>query len=317
MKTHRSLFPSGILLLALSLALGGFGTVFADSAEDLMKQALQAESPAAKRAIYEKVLTTNPEHYIAQNNIASTYESEGNLDQAAGWYEKAIRTAEAQGKPYALAHFGLADVYFARENYSKAWANYQAGLKIDSTDAQALARTNEIKQKFPGYFDSQGNFLLKDSDEIVQAANHPAFRSLSVGEDVEQAMKSGKTRAIVVQPKVQLTILFDYDSDKIRDESKLQLKNLGQAINAKEMSDFSFYVDGHTDSQGSNDYNQKLSQRRAKAVKDFLSGTMDITPDRLVERGFGEDKLMAVPEKTPDDQQKNRRVEVMVKGRLQ
>ncbi len=313
-RLHRLL---SVFVLAAILCVGGLAAAQNDPTEDLMKQALAAGSAAEKRAIYEKVLAINPDHYIAQNNVASTYESEGNYDQAAGWYEKAVRTAEAQGKPYALAYFGLADVYYAREQYSKAWQNYQAGLKIDSEDKQALARTNEIKQKFPGYFDSQGNFLMKDSDEIVQAANHPAFRSLSVGEDVEEAMKSGKTRAIIVQPKVQLTILFDLDSDKIRDESKQQLKNLGQAINAKDMADFSFYVDGHTDSQGTNEYNQKLSQRRAKAVKDFLSGTMDVAPNRLVERGFGEEKLLVTPEKGADDQQKNRRVEVMVKGRLQ
>lgn len=304
-------------LMVLIFLICGSLPVMAGQIEDLMKQALSAGSPTAARQIYEQVLALNPDHYVAQNNLASTWEAEGNLDKAMEWYDKAIRTAEAQGKPYALARFGLADAFFAREQYHQAWQNYQAGLQLEPTDPQALARTAEIKKKFPGYFDSQGAFLLKDSDEIVQAADHEAFRSLSVGEDVSEAMKSGKVRSIVVQPKVQLTILFDLDSDKIKEESKQQLSNLGQAINGKAMIDFSFFVDGHTDSQGTNEYNQKLSQRRAKAVKDFLSGTMDVTPDRLVERGFGEDKLLVTPEKGNDDQAKNRRVEVMVKGRFQ
>ena len=69
-------------------------------------------------------------------------------------------------------------------------------------------------------------------------------------------------------------------------------------------------IDGHTDSVGSEAYNQRLSQARAQAVVEYLV-KHGISRDRLVAKGFGESKPVA-PNTTPEGRAKNRRVEFKI-----
>lgn len=69
-------------------------------------------------------------------------------------------------------------------------------------------------------------------------------------------------------------------------------------------------IDGHTDSRGSAAYNQSLSERRAKSVRDYLV-ERGIPADRMSSRGFGESKP-AAPNDTPENLQLNRRTELTV-----
>ena len=63
-------------------------------------------------------------------------------------------------------------------------------------------------------------------------------------------------------------VLFDVDKYDVRPEAEEVLKNL--AIVLKEMDVKNFEIDGHTDSDGSDEYNQVLSEKRANSVKNFL-----------------------------------------------
>lgn len=69
-------------------------------------------------------------------------------------------------------------------------------------------------------------------------------------------------------------------------------------------------IEGHTDSTGSASYNQKLSQQRADAVREFLISN-GIAPDRIITRGYGQAYPVASNE-TAGGRQENRRVEVIV-----
>jgi outer membrane protein OmpA-like peptidoglycan-associated protein len=71
-------------------------------------------------------------------------------------------------------------------------------------------------------------------------------------------------------------------------------------------------IAGHTDSDGSELYNLRLSQARAQAVVDYLV-SRGISPDRLVARGYGESRPVA-PNDTPENKQKNRRTELKILG---
>jgi outer membrane protein OmpA-like peptidoglycan-associated protein len=71
-------------------------------------------------------------------------------------------------------------------------------------------------------------------------------------------------------------------------------------------------VEGHTDSVGSEDYNQTLSENRAKAVRDYLVG-QDVPSTTITAQGFGESRPVATND-TAAGRQQNRRVELVVSG---
>jgi OOP family OmpA-OmpF porin len=70
-------------------------------------------------------------------------------------------------------------------------------------------------------------------------------------------------------------------------------------------------VEGHTDSHGSDELNQKLSQERASAVKQYLLANMDLSPSSIEAIGFGETKPIASNE-TPEGRVKNRRIDLVI-----
>src|SRR5262249_14114236 len=71
-------------------------------------------------------------------------------------------------------------------------------------------------------------------------------------------------------------------------------------------------VEGHTDSVGSEDYNQVLSERRAESVKSYLTG-QGLSSGLITAKGFGEEHPVASND-TAEGRQRNRRVELVVSG---
>jgi outer membrane protein OmpA-like peptidoglycan-associated protein len=76
-----------------------------------------------------------------------------------------------------------------------------------------------------------------------------------------------------------------------------------------------FRVEGHTDSFGSDQYNMELSQRRAETVKGWLVANMSIDQDRVQTQGYGKTRLIVPADRSVDEQQLNRRVEIVIRTR--
>ena len=104
-------------------------------------------------------------------------------------------------------------------------------------------------------------------------------------------------------------VLFDVNKYDVRvhPEAEEVLKNL--AIVLKEMDVKNFEIDGHTDSDGSDEYNQVLSEKRANSVKNFLV-SQGVTAE-ITTKGYGESKPVASND-TAEGKQKNRRVEIII-----
>ncbi|WP_336153708.1 OmpA family protein [Fusobacterium polymorphum] len=102
-------------------------------------------------------------------------------------------------------------------------------------------------------------------------------------------------------------ILFDVDKYDLRPEAEEVLKNL--AIVLKEADIKAFEVDGHTDSDASDEHNQVLSENRANAVKNFLT-SQGLTAEITI-KGYGKTRPIASND-TPEGKQKNRRVEIVI-----
>jgi outer membrane protein OmpA-like peptidoglycan-associated protein len=105
--------------------------------------------------------------------------------------------------------------------------------------------------------------------------------------------------------------LFEYDSYDLRDEALEQLRKLGTLIQRNPRATFS--IEGHTDSFGGPEYNQRLSLARAESVKAWLVKTFGIAPERIQTRGFGNSKPLVSADKSKEEQAPNRRVELVVK----
>jgi len=104
-------------------------------------------------------------------------------------------------------------------------------------------------------------------------------------------------------------ILKYFDSDAIKSESYLLLREFG-AVFQEDLPDAVFVIEGHADSKGTDEYNMKLSRRRARAraVRQFLTAMFQIDAGRLSVRAYGENRPIASNE-TEDGRSLNRRVE--------
>ena len=110
-----------------------------------------------------------------------------------------------------------------------------------------------------------------------------------------------------IVPKAGALINFDLNSAEIRDESYPLLDEFGRALK-NGLANGTFYITGHTDSSGTQAYNQNLSVRRANSVADYLMTHHRIAPARLVPKGYGELKPIASND-NENGRSLNRRVE--------
>jgi OOP family OmpA-OmpF porin len=110
---------------------------------------------------------------------------------------------------------------------------------------------------------------------------------------------------IVIREKIQ----FDFNKATIKEESHDLLSEIVQVVQENEHIK-KVSIEGHTDDQGSDKYNQKLSDQRAKSVLDHLV-SKGVDAGRLTAKGFGESKPIASNE-TEEGKEQNRRVEFII-----
>ena len=103
-------------------------------------------------------------------------------------------------------------------------------------------------------------------------------------------------------------ILFDVDKSDLRAEAMDNISNLAVILNKYE--DTNILLEGHTDSDGAEDYNMALSERRANAVKSYLA-QHEVSSPRMSAAWYGETQPVA-DNATSEGKQANRRVEVAV-----
>lgn len=107
-------------------------------------------------------------------------------------------------------------------------------------------------------------------------------------------------------------LLFDYDNYQLQEIAITSLRKLGELIQRNPHANF--VIEGHSDSFGAADYNLSLSQGRAQTVKSWLVAIMGIDPSRIQTTGFGSSRLIAPATGTIEEQQINRRVEIVIRN---
>ncbi|MEF8797724.1 MAG: OmpA family protein [Salinivenus sp.] len=103
-------------------------------------------------------------------------------------------------------------------------------------------------------------------------------------------------------------LLFDFDSAALRSNAEQNLAEFAESM--KDLEETKVLIVGHTDSKGSADYNQQLSERRAESASEYLA-QQGLDSGRLLTVGKGESEPVATNE-TEEGRQQNRRVEVAI-----
>lgn len=119
-----------------------------------------------------------------------------------------------------------------------------------------------------------------------------------------------KPKPVAQKVTLAADVLFDFDKSILKNEGKGKLDDLASKLRALDLE--VVIAIGHTDSIGSDAYNQSLSVRRAESVKAYLV-SKGVAPNRIYTEGKGEKQPVA-SNKTSDGRAKNRRVEIEVIG---
>lgn len=139
-------------------------------------------------------------------------------------------------------------------------------------------------------------------DSFVDSLRNRSTRSLSLGEREEIADLSATKR------KIDFDIQFDYNSARISHASLPAVQELGKALSNPVLKGSTFVVAGHTDAVGGDAFNQDLSERRADAIKRYLTDKYGVAGSNLVTVGYGKTRLK---DPTAPASPVNRRVQVV------
>ncbi|MEM8811225.1 MAG: OmpA family protein [Pseudomonadota bacterium] len=158
-------------------------------------------------------------------------------------------------------------------------------------DAETIVRSLMPEQRAPKDRSWNADKTTRSYDDVLRGINIKG----ALPEDVDL-------------PKVDLSIPFEFDSDRLTNDGVQSLGVLGQALRDPRLQRMRFQIAGHTDGRGSVGYNQNLSERRARTVVDHLVVYHRVDPSRLIPIGYGETRLLnrAVPSAAV-----NRRVEII------
>ncbi|MFC1512216.1 OmpA family protein [Candidatus Latescibacterota bacterium] len=137
-----------------------------------------------------------------------------------------------------------------------------------------------------------GNYMDKQAAEMQRDIEGATVER--VGEGIKITFDSG--------------ILYSTNSATLTPEARSNVEKLANIL--QKYDDTNILIEGHTDSDGSEEYNQGLSERRADSVANFTKG-FGVTASRITTIGYGETQPIASNE-TADGKLQNRRVEIAI-----
>lgn len=157
------------------------------------------------------------------------------------------------------------------------------------------SRVGQYENATAHYTQKQGGITPPDSNAIKSRASEPT------------ESRTADEQAADLPLVIEVTdVLFEFDKYSIKQDFVPELDRWAEFFQNNPEETAEIY--GHTDSVGTPEYNQGLSEKRAQAIVDYLVGK-GVAADRLTAKGFGENEPVDKNE-TKDGRQKNRRVEM-------
>ncbi|SFM59308.1 OmpA family protein [Marinobacter pelagius] len=190
-----------------------------------------------------------------------------------------------------------------------------AGAAVDSTgcepdaDMDGVADARDACPNTPegADVDARGCELDSDNDGVVNSKDQ--CPNTTAGAEVDATGCEGVTETIET---FEIEVKFPTNSSVIGDTYDDEIRRVADFLN--ENPETIVEIAGHTDSMGEADYNQFLSQRRAEAVAERLTGPLGVDPERVNAIGYGEEAPIASND-TAEGRAENRRVEARIQVR--
>ena len=89
-----------------------------------------------------------------------------------------------------------------------------------------------------------------------------------------------------------ITLNFPFDSAELTSEASAKLDKVARVLTDPSTEKYDLILSGHTDAVGSAEYNQRLSERRAQAARNYLTNRHGIESSRLIAKGYGKSQLL-------------------------
>lgn len=251
-------------------------------------------------------------------------------------YQKSISLCPSVGAYYML---GL--TYMKMDRFNNAVKPLEKAVKLDITKAETFFLLGDAYMELNKIEDALFNFnaglALKKSPFYQQRCNQMKIKFMEKGTStarIQRFLERGikfRAKGGSAIPSIDVRVHFDFDKYSLSTKGKKQVHELGKALKGllkdhyprgirNEVTPFKthrfkFNLIGHTDSRGSDEYNDTLSLERAKTVKDFLVKFYGILESVIETKGKGKREMLIPNARTKEEHEKNRRVEISVIAR--
>ncbi len=206
--------------------------------------------------------------------------------------------------------FSIGRDLVSKQKAGAARGFYETGLSA-CPDETALTEYDKLVQGQTGKFEEKGPKDLIGKDIIVESLERSGPPARERSSHPRRRHNEDNYDGDYEAPRVVFhSILFESGSAELTPGSKDQLDELGQALSSPRLGNVrAFYINGYTDSIGTEDRNCDLGYQRARSVIRYLTQKWDLRPSRLVPQSFGQNRPIAT-NATPLGRFLNRRVEV-------
>lgn len=199
-------------------------------------------------------------------------------------------------------------VRYMRDEFSKGFQDIRVSLGLEIPLGRLSERTiiaeapepkivEVVKEVPKPFIDSDGDTVADELDKCP---------------DTPRGLKVDAEGCIIPDQIIELRgVTFEFNKTRLVPNAEAVLDTVVKAFVGQ--PSLRVEIGGHTDSKGSDAYNQKLSQGRADSVRSYLI-SQGARPDQLTAVGYGESRMLINPETSEDDCELNRRVEFKVIG---
>jgi outer membrane protein OmpA-like peptidoglycan-associated protein len=227
-------------------------------------------------------------------------------EEAAGNEKAAAAQREAEARAQA------SQAQSERESAERAKTDAERAQAEAQSAAESARRDQSEAETARAAALAQQQAAQAEADKARQVAAQAEQEKVQLREQLRQQLNTiletrETARGLIVNMS---DVLFDTGKYTLKPGAREKLAKISGIILAH--PGLRLEVEGHTDSVGSDEYNQRLSEQRADSVREYLV-SQSVTPDLITARGFGKSKPVASND-TATGRQQNRRVELVVSG---